>query len=121
LTGVVEGLIDEVITDGVMGAGALDWLPWVKPFGGRTFDLVIDTQENVRRSAVARRAARRFVSAANRGQDWPQAVVDRLAALLEEAAPGAGLQPLRLMNQRALEAADGLLPFGEVYIGFAPG
>jgi len=121
LKAVVEGLIDEVITEGPTGAGALDWLPWVKPFGGRTFDLVIDTQENLRRSAVARRAGRRVVSAAGRGADWPEAVVDRLAALLAEAAPGATLQPLKLTNSRALEAANSLLPLGEVYVGFAPG
>lgn len=121
LKAVVEGLIDEVVTEGPAGAGALDWLPWVKPFGGRTFDLVIDTQENVRRSAVAKRAGKRFVSAAGRGKDWPEAVVDRLAALLAEAAPGAKLQPLKLTNERAVEAANTLLPFGEVYVGFAPG
>lgn len=121
LKAVIEGLIDEVITDGVTGADALDWLPWVKPFGGRTFDLVIDTQENVRRSAVARRAGRRFVSAAGRGADWPDAVVDRLGVLLTEAAPGATLQPLKLTDPRALAAADTLLPFGEIYVGFAPG
>jgi len=121
LKAVVDGLIDEVITEGPTGAGALDWLPWVKPFGGRTFDLVIDTQENVRRSAVAKRAGRRFVSAAGRGADWPEAVVDRLGVLLAEAAPGARLQPLKLTDPRALEAANALLPFGEIYVGFAPG
>jgi len=120
LKAVVEGLIDEVVTEPPTGVGALDFLPWVKPFGGRRFDLVIDTQENVRRSAVARRAGKRFVSASGRGSDWPDAVVDRLAALLDEAKPGAKLQPLRLTNARAVEAADAL-PFGEVYVGFAPG
>jgi len=121
LKGVVEGLIDEVITDGVMGAGALDVLPWVKPFGGRTFDLVIDTQENVRRSAVAKRAGRRFVTASGRSKDWPEAVVDRLGALLAEAEPGATLRPLTLTNERALLAAEALLPRGPTYVGFAPG
>ncbi len=120
LKGVIEGLIDEVVTEGPTGAGALDWLPWVKPFGGRTFDLVIDTQENLRRSAVARRAGKRFVSAAGRS-DLPGAVIARLGVLLAEAAPGADLKPLHLANPRALEAADALLPFGEVYVGFAPG
>ena len=52
LKAVVEGLIDEVVTQGPTGAGPFDRLPGVKTFGGRTFDLVIDTQENVRRSAV---------------------------------------------------------------------
>ncbi|HEX5775711.1 MAG TPA: glycosyltransferase family 9 protein [Caulobacteraceae bacterium] len=120
LKAVVEGLIDEVVTEGPTGAGPLDWLPWVKPFGGRTFDLVIDTQENVRRSAVAKRAGRRFVSAARRG-DLPDAVVDRLGALLAEAQPGATLLPLTLTNERALQAAKALLPNGATYVGFAPG
>ncbi|HEX6861121.1 MAG TPA: glycosyltransferase family 9 protein [Caulobacteraceae bacterium] len=120
LKGVVAGLIDEVVTEGPTGAGALDVLPWVKPFGGRTFDLVIDTQENVRRSLVARRAARRFVTAAGRG-DLPEAIVDRLGALLGEAAPGAALTPLTLTNERALQAAEVLLPAGPTYVGFAPG
>ena len=38
LKAVVERLIDEVVTDGPTGAGPFDWLPWVKPFGGRIFD-----------------------------------------------------------------------------------
>jgi ADP-heptose:LPS heptosyltransferase len=121
LKAVVEGLIDEVITDGPTGAGALDVLPWVRPFGGRTFDLVIDTQENLRRSTVARRAGRRFVSAAGRSAGWPEAVVDRLGVLLDEAAPGATLRPLTLTNDRALKAAEALLPAGPTYVGFAPG
>jgi ADP-heptose:LPS heptosyltransferase len=117
---VVEGLIDEVVTEGPTGAGAFDWLPWVRPFGGRTFDLVIDTQENVRRSVVAKRAGDRFVSAAGRN-DLPEAVVDRLGALLAEAAPGATLRPLTLTSERALKAAETLLPAGPIYVGFAPG
>lgn len=120
LKAVVEGLIDEVVSEGPTGAEPLDWLPWVRPFGGRTFDLVIDTQENVRRSIVARRAGRRFVSAAGRG-DLPVTVIDRLAALLAEAAPGATLAPLTLTNTRALQAAQALLPTGPTYVGFAPG
>lgn len=119
LQAVVEGLIDEVIVEGPTGAGPFDVLPWVKPFGGRSFDLVIDTQENVRRSLVAKRAGRRFISAA--GRELPDAVIERLATLLAEAAPGATQQPLRLTNERARRAADALLPFGPTYVGFAPG
>jgi len=118
---VVAGLIDEVVTQGPTGAGTFDFLPWVKPFGGRTFDLVIDTQENVRRSAVARRAGGRFITASGRGASWPDAVADRLAALLKEASPGAELQPIVLTDPRALKAARALLPPGPTYVGFAPG
>lgn len=122
---VVAGYIDEILKDGVTGAGALDVLPWVKPFGGRTFDLVIDTQENLRRSLVARRAARgRFVSAAMQARrpDWPPAVVDRLARLLSLASDGQGaLRPLALAEADANAAARALLPDGPTYVGLAPG
>ncbi|PVM83934.1 ADP-heptose--LPS heptosyltransferase [Caulobacter radicis] len=122
---VVAGYIDEILKDGVTGVGALDVLPWVKPFGGRTFDLVVDTQENLRRSLVARRASRgRFVSAAMQARkpDWPPAVVDRLARLLSMASDGQGaLRPLTLTERDANAAAAALLPEGPTYIGLAPG
>lgn len=122
---VVAGYIDEIIKDGVTGAGALDVLPWVKPFGGRTFDLVIDTQENLRRSLVARRAAKgAFVSAAMQARkgDWPPAVVDRTARLLSLATNGQGsLRPLALTEAEAISAAKALLPSGPAYVGLAPG
>jgi ADP-heptose:LPS heptosyltransferase len=131
---VVAGYIDEILTDGPTGAGPLDVLPWVKPFGGRTFDLVIDTQENARRSLVAKRAAvktgksGRFISAAleARKPGWPAAVVDRLARLLALASDGAAApRPLALSDPDAANAARALLPTarhgGPIYIGLAPG
>lgn len=124
LKGVVAGYVDEVILEGANGAAPLDSLPWVKPFGGRRFDLVIDTQENVRRSGVARRGAGKFVSAARqaRAKDWPVAVTDRLARLLSLATDGQGAPtPLALTNPDALKAAEALLPAGKTYVGLAPG
>jgi len=124
LKNVVAGYLDEVILDGANGAGALDSLPWSKPFGGRKFDLVIDTQENLRRSGVARRGAERFVSAARhaRDKDWPVAVTDRLARLLGLATDGQGApKPLALTNPDALKATEALLPTGPTYVGLAPG
>lgn len=122
---VVAGYIDEVILNGANGAGALDSLPWSKPFGGRRFDLVIDTQENLRRADVARRGATgRFVSAAHqaRGKDWPVAVTDRLARLLALATDGQGApRPLTLNHPDAVKAAEALLPAGPTYVGLAPG
>jgi ADP-heptose:LPS heptosyltransferase len=41
--------------------------------------------------------------------------------LLAEASAGAGLQPLTLTNERAIKAAEALLPSGPTYVGFAPG
>ena len=125
LKGVVAGYVDEVILDGANGARPLDSLPWSRPFGGRKFDLVVDTQENLRRSGVARRgAAGRFVSAARqaRGKDWPVAVTERLARLLGLATDGQGApRPLALAHPDALKAAEALLPAGPTYVGLAPG
>jgi len=125
LKAVVAGYVDEVILDGANGAKALDSLPWSRPFGGRKFDLVIDTQENLRRSGVARRGATgRFVSAAREARDkgWPVAVTDRLARLLALATDGQGAPtPLALTNPDALKAAERLLPSGPTYVGLAPG
>ena len=125
LKAVVAGYVDEVILEGANGAKALDSLPWVRPFGGRTFDLVIDTQENLRRANVARRGAvGRFVSAARqaRAKDWPVAVTDRLARLLALATDGQGApKPLALAHPDALKAAEILLPAGPTYVGLAPG
>ncbi|KSB89636.1 heptosyltransferase [Caulobacter vibrioides] len=124
---VVAGYVDEIVKDGVTGAGALDVLPWVRPLGGRSFDLVIDTQENLRRSLVAGRAVAkggRFVSAAMQARkpDWPAAVVDRLARLLALATDGRGaLRPLALTEADAVCAAQALLPDGPTYVGLAPG
>jgi ADP-heptose:LPS heptosyltransferase len=125
LKAVVAGYVDEVILYGRNGARPMDSLPWSKPFDGRKFDLVIDTQENLRRSSVARRGATgRFVSAARhaRDKDWPVAVTDRLARLLNLATDGQGAPtPLALNNPDALNAAQTLLPAGPTYVGLAPG
>ena len=125
LKSVVAGYIDELIVEGPNGGEPLDMLPWKRSFGGRTFDLVIDTQEHVGRSGVARRgAAGSFISAAHqaRTKDWPVAVTDRLARLLALATDGQGApRPLALNNPDALKAAETLLPAGPTYVGLAPG
>lgn len=125
LKGVVAGYIDELILEGANGGRPLDVMPWSKPFGGRKFDLVIDTQEHLGRSGVARRGASgRFVSAARhaRDKDWPVAVTDRLARLLSLATDGQGApRPLALTHADALKAAEALLPAGPTYVGLAPG
>lgn len=129
LAPVVKGCIDEILTATPTGAGALDWLTARRPFGGRRFDVVIDTQDNLRRSLVARRAAEQlFVSGAGGGRlshrkanDLPVPVVERLTALVSLAA-GWPIepQPLPLLDQRTQEAAAALLPEGPTYVGFAP-
>ena len=128
LAPVVEDVIDEIVTERPTGAGAWDWLTAQRPFGGRRWDLVIDTQNNVRRSLVARRAAKRlFVSGSRLSQrrseaPLPESVVPRLVKLVELAS-GASVQPtpLPLANTRALATAAALLPEGPAYVAFAPG
>ena len=124
LASIVDGLIDEIVTAKPTGAGTWDFLPWVRPFGGATFDLVIDTQENLRRSLFLRRAMAkggRLVSPAKAGKAWPTAVVDRMAVLLAMASPGARCRPVRLADPAILAEAERLLPTGATYVGFAPG
>ncbi len=138
LAPIVAGLIDEVIDSGVTGVALSDLLPLKRPFGGRRFDVVIDTQTNVRRALVAKRArASReggmggvFVSPAagfrlsdlKPAAPWPEAMVDRLQALASIAA-GRRIEarPVSLTDARALAAAEALLPPGPAYVGFAPG
>ena len=130
LAPVVRGLIDEVVTAPSNGAARWDWLTARRPFGGRRFDVVIDTQTNPARSLVARRAAERvFVSAALGGrlsdrrlEALPAHVVERLCALLGAAAGRpTPPRPVPVQDQRALQAAEALLPAGPEYVGFAPG
>jgi len=114
---------------GRMGARVSDHL--FNPFGGRRFDIVIDTQGNLTRGLYARRAARNFVSrvAGVKGLrpkryqgERPIGMLDRLTDLLEVAA-GRRIppRPVPLTDARALAAAKALLPDGPSYIGFAPG
>lgn len=130
---VVAGLIDETLTTGATGAKPADILLFKPPFGGRSFDVVIDTQTNVSRSLFVKRARARggvFVSQAAdfalsdvkpKGA-WPLAMVDRLVALLSLAAGReVRARPVSLVDPRAAEAARVLLPDGLRYVGFAPG
>ena len=127
----VEGLIDEVLTTRPTGAKLSDHFT-LKPFGGRRFDLVIDTQGNLARGLFARRAARDFISPVGdfmlsrakpgKGEVWPAAVPERMARLLELASGKAvTLRPVTITDPRILAAAEALLPEGPRYVGFAPG
>jgi ADP-heptose:LPS heptosyltransferase len=127
---VAAGLIDEVLMTGRMGVRVVDHL--FPPFGGRRFDLVIDTQTTLSRALYARRAARRFVSQVAgikglpgrrlRRRPRPAPMLDQLTDLLEAAAGRAVARPqVVLTDPRALAAAEALLPTGPSYVGFAPG
>ncbi len=124
LAPIVSGLIDEIIVATPTGAGAWDFLPWKRPFGGATFDLVIDTQENLRRSAFVRRAVGLggcWVAPTPSAKDWPVALVERLTVLLDRALPGAKPQAITVADAAIVAEAARVLPQGQDYIGFAPG
>lgn len=132
LAPVVEGMLDEVIGEGVTGVAVSDLILLRKPFGNRRFDVVIDTQTNVRRSLVVRRAKARggvflspsanFLFSDRRPKLWPEPLVERLSCLLSLAVGReVGFQPVPLTNPRALQAAETLLPGPGPYVGFAPG
>jgi len=127
---IVAGYIDEILTAEPTGSKISDHLG--NPFGGRRFDLVIDTQSNFARSLFARRAARDFISPSAgfllsrarpaKTEAWPETMLGRLAKLLELARGRAvPLRPLPLKDTRSLAAAKALLPDGPAYVGFAPG
>jgi ADP-heptose:LPS heptosyltransferase len=127
---IVAGCIDEILTAEPTGSKFSDHFG--NPFGGRRFDLVIDTQSNLARSLFARRAARDFISPSGgfllsrarppKDEAWPETMLGRLARLLELARGRAvPLRPLPLKDPRSLAAARALLPDGPAYIGFAPG
>jgi ADP-heptose:LPS heptosyltransferase len=131
LAPVVEGVLHDIVTTPPTGAGPLDWMPGRAPFGGRRWEVVIDTQENVGRSLVARRAADRlFISGALGGLlsdrkptgPEPVRIVERLLRLVSLAAGREiAARRLPLGNERARAAALALLPEGPTYVGFAPG
>ena len=126
---VVAGLIDEMVLDGRPGMSVWDVFAPDRPLGGRKFDLVIDTQSNVRRALAMRRAGRRFVSpAANfvlsdaKPTEWPDAMMARMETLLKLAGgEEVGLRTVQLADPRARAAAEVLLPPGPTYVGFGPG
>ncbi len=125
---VVDGIIDELLLEGALGLKASDALR--RPFGGRRFEVVIDTQAVLARSLYVRRAALSvFVSSSagfrlsrRRPAVWPEAMLDRLQVLVSLAAGReVALRPLQLADARARAAAEALLPPGPTYVGFAPG
>ncbi len=131
LKSAVAGLIDELILDQPVGQGRFDALSPRPPFGGRRFDVVIDTQRNLARTLAVRRAVKgvfiastaRFTLSTRRpNEPWPDAMVDQLALLLKLAGgEGAVPRPLPLLDADARAAALALAPPGPIYVGFAPG
>jgi ADP-heptose:LPS heptosyltransferase len=132
LAPVVAGLVDEVLDDARLGSRLAE-LFGREPLGGRHFDLIIDTQRRLLTTLILRRVRhRRLISAAAgfRLSDarppahWrrPAAMVDQLLTLVELASGTTAETLAPLPRDGAAERlADGLLPPGPIYVGFAPG
>jgi ADP-heptose:LPS heptosyltransferase len=130
---VVNGLIDEIIENAGIGLHPSELLR--KPLGGRSFDLIIDTQKIMWASASLWRIPHKtFISPAGRfllsskkppkGYKFPKSMQRQLLDLLELASgekfatpKGLDLEPGEGYRADALV----LLPEGKEYIGFAPG
>jgi len=127
---LVAGLIDETLENAGFGSRLGDI--FTRPLGGRSFDLVIDTQRRFSTSLAVRRVRhRRFVSGAAgfllsdgrpAARTKPRAMLGQMLQLIEAAGgdPALATPPLALPAE-ATQAASALLPPGPTYIGLAPG
>ncbi len=130
---LVDGYIDELITDFYIDGGPAELLRHWKPLNGRHFDLVFDTQRNIVRTLVLRRVSHRtFISGCWRylfsdrkpPGDYRQQTLltDKLLALTS-AAVNRPIRPPHIwpLGEKWGTAAADLLPAGEEYVGLAPG
>lgn len=132
LAPLVSGLVDEVLDEADVGSRVGELLGR-RPLAGREFDLIIDTQRRLLTSLIVRRIRhRRMVSGAAsfllsdarppRGWVRPQSMAGQLLALVEMASgrPAEATAPLP-RDPDLEQLADGLLPPGRSYVGYAPG
>lgn len=132
LAPLVAGLADEVLDQAGIGSRVAE-LVGRRPLAGRRFDLIVDTQRRLLTSLIVRRIRHQcFVSAAAgfllsharppKGWQRPAAMVGQLLALVELASGHPALADAPLPRDAECErTADGLLPPGSTYVGFAPG
>ncbi len=131
LAPLVTGLIDEVIENA--GFGWNWWELFRRPLGGRTFDLVIDTQRRLLTTLIVKRVRhRRFISSAGGWIFSDRHPFDRkkqkkplawqLLQLVEVASNApASLDVSLVIDPKSEAEARSLLPDGPHYIGLAPG
>ncbi len=132
---LVQGILDEVLECAEIGQ-SLQEIFAPRPFSGRSFDLVIDTQERTLTAFVLKRIRHRcFVSGAAhflfsdiRPPRWPfnaakpRSISSRLRFLGKLITGIPISSSLDIQVDPLTEAeAHRLLPLGHVYIGFAPG
>ncbi|GHU06102.1 heptosyltransferase [Alphaproteobacteria bacterium] len=133
LAPMVEGLIDEFITDLVMPKKARAILSSVRPLRGRAFDVIVDLQSNLFWTLQLRRIAhKKFISstwgwvfsAAKPPKEQGRATREsiRLVSLAAAAAGRALPVPYDIpVPEKFREAAAAFLPPGPIYVGIAPG
>jgi ADP-heptose:LPS heptosyltransferase len=133
LASVIDGQVDECLTDFEISDSARElFLRW-RPLPGRRFDLIVDAQRNIVRTLVLRRIPHRiFVSGCWRfflsDRKPPEnlrrrsLLTDKMLAL-SAAAVGEAVYPSPVwpLPDQWRRAAAVLLPDGPVYVGLAPG
>ncbi len=129
----VAGLLDEVIEEAGVGLSLKELLR--RPLGGRSFDLIIDTQRVALATLVLYRIRHKaFISPFGKfalssrrppkGYEFPKSMQRQLLDLLEIATGEHVSTPttLDLPIDAVLEvAAENALPEGPVYVGLSPG
>lgn len=131
---LVNGAVDEFITDFYLGQKVSGLFRFGNPMAGRKFDLIIDTQHSPIRTLQLRRIPHGvFVSSA---WNWllsaracPDAALrnsrhltERMLALLAAASGKTPVLPSPpVLAPEWGEAVRAVLPEGPVYIGIAPG
>jgi len=133
LASVIDGQIDECLTDFAIDDTPRELLLRWRPLPGRRFDLIIDAQRNIVRTLVLRRIPHRvFVSGCWRyflsdrappaNLRRPSLLTDKMLALAA-AAIGEAVYPSPVwpLAEKWRAAAATFLPDGSTYVGFAPG
>ena len=133
LASVIDGRVDECLTDFEISDSARElFLRW-RPLPGRRFDLIIDAQRNIVRTLVLRRIPHRiFISGCWRfvvsdrkppaNLRRPDLLTDKMLALSAAAVDEPVYpSPVWPLSERWRIAAATLLPDGPTYVGLAPG
>lgn len=133
LAPLVEGLIDEFITDLVMPKKIGNILSFASPLPGRSFDLIVDLQTNICWTLQLRRVPhKKFIastwgwafSSAKPPKEQGEATREsiRLVSLAAAAAKRVLPVPYDIpVPEKFSRAAAALLPPGQAYVGLAPG
>lgn len=133
LANVVDGRVDEFLTDFRLSGDARELVFRWRPLPGRSFDMIIDAQRNAVQSLVLRRIPHRvFISGcwrfffSDRKPEeallHPPLLTDKMLGLAA-AAIGETVRPSPVwpLGDRWLDTARDILPDGEKYVGLAPG